>query len=119
MGFVEQETIHLDATSVPEGASAALRSPAASEQVLLEPAAATNGAPQVVLYADEAGGLSWHMPDDFDAATADQAIKDEQVMRVSAKRSLTIPTRTAAAGAGWIRDRHRCAASSPPSEERC
>lgn len=100
MGFVEQETIHLDATSVPEGANAALRSPAASEQVMLEPAAAANGAPQVVLYADEAGGLSWHIPDDFDAATASQSVKDELVMRVSTKRSFTIPTRTAAAWRG-------------------
>ena len=100
MGFVEQETIHLDATSVPEGTNAALRSPGASEQLLLEPAAAADGAPQVVLYADEAGGLSWHMPDDFDAATADKSIKDELLMRVSSKRSFTIPTRTAAARRG-------------------
>jgi hypothetical protein len=100
MGFVEQETIHLDATSLPEGANAALRSPAASEQVTLEPAAAANGAPQVVLYADEAGGLSWHLPDDFDTASEDQSIKDEVVMRVSSKRTFTIPTRTAAARRG-------------------
>jgi hypothetical protein len=100
MGFVEQETIHLDSTSLPQSANAALRSPAASETVVLEPAAAANGAPQVVLYADEAGGLSWHLPDDFETASADQSIKDDLVMRVSAKRSFTIPTRTAAARRG-------------------
>src|SRR2546430_1041455 len=49
MGFVEQETIHLDAASLPANAGAALRSPSTSERVVLQPAAAANGSPQVVL----------------------------------------------------------------------
>src|SRR6266566_4215066 len=53
MGFVEQETIHLDATSLPKGANDALRSPSASERVVLQPAWAADESPQVVLYADE------------------------------------------------------------------
>src|SRR5258706_12465479 len=37
MGFVEQETIHIDATSLPLSANAALRTPSASEKLILEP----------------------------------------------------------------------------------
>jgi hypothetical protein len=100
MGFVEQETIHLDATSLPPGANEALRSPYASEQVVLQPAAAGDGAPQLVLYADEAGGLTWHLPDDFGAERTGSAIMDAKTVRSSRRRTFTIATRTAAARQG-------------------
>src|SRR5258708_22535497 len=84
MGFVEQETIHLDATSLPKSVNEMLRSPSASDQVVLQPATAADGSPQVVLYADEAGGMSWHLPDDFGKGSADQGVEDLQVRRGSA-----------------------------------
>jgi hypothetical protein len=99
MGFVEQETIHIDATSLPLSANAALRVPSASEKLVLEPGrpSVTQAALQVVLYVDESGGMSWHLPDDVSVGSARATTENARVLRASSKPVFTIPTRTAAA----------------------
>jgi hypothetical protein len=99
MGFVEQETIHIDATSLPLSANAALRVPSASEKLILEPGRppVAQAALQVVLYVDEAGGMSWHLPDDASFGSPKATSENAGMLRASSKPTFTIPTRTAAA----------------------
>jgi CHAT domain len=99
MGFVEQETIHIDATSLPLTATDALRIASASEKLILEPGRppVVEAALQVVLYVDEAGGMSWHLPDDVSIGSAKATTENAELLRASSKPTFTIPTRTAAA----------------------
>ena len=99
MGFVEQETIHIDATSLPLSANAALRTPSASERLILEPGRppVAKAALQVVLYVDEAGGMSWHLPDDISVGSAKGTTENAGALRASSNPTFTIPTRTAPA----------------------
>ena len=99
MGFVEQETLHLDVTSLPMTASAALRTPSASERLMLEPARpGLQEALQIVLYVDEAGGMSWHLPDGLSVGSVrSEESSETREFRGTTKAVFTIPTRTAAA----------------------
>ena len=69
MGSVEQETIHLHATSVPESANAELRSPATLDQVRLEPVPAADGLRRL-FRMQMRRRIKLAYPDDFDQATA-------------------------------------------------
>jgi hypothetical protein len=99
MGFVEQETLHLDVTSLPMTASAALRAPSASEKLILEPGRpGMRDALQIVLYVDEDGGMSWHLPDGLSVGSAKSKESAETgEFRSTTKAVFTIPTRTAVA----------------------
>src|SRR6202034_420953 len=46
---------------------------------------------------DEAGGMSWHLPDDVSVGSARATTEKATVLRASSKPVFTIPTRTAAA----------------------
>jgi len=96
-GFVEQETIHLDveATSVPPS-PAELRGAQPSDTIVLEAGKSPAKGVQVVLYADEAGGMSWHLPEGL-GRTASRADEEEETYRSRQKAVFTIPARTAAA----------------------
>src|SRR5205807_1840535 len=67
---------------------------AAADTVVVRPAPANDG-PQVVLYVDESGGMSWHFPDGFDGRRSNRAAAQHDVQARGAR--FTIPTRTAAA----------------------
>jgi hypothetical protein len=103
-GVVEQETIHLDVdvASVPASANAALRSPSVSETLVLAPPKPVVPGAQVVLYVDEAGGMSWHLPDGTPrpGSSAEVAADDEDGFRGPVGTVFTIATRTAAARRG-------------------
>lgn len=92
-GIREQETIHFDVK--PTAAGSSFRSPAqrAADVVVLQPVApAEKDAVQVVLYQDESGGLSWHLPDDLFEGS-DNASR----LRATTTPTFTIRTRTEAA----------------------
>lgn len=89
VGIREQETIEVDLTLDTR----IRRRPAATDNVVIRPAPASDG-PQVVLYVDESGGMSWHFPDGFDARQSNRAAADRHAPRGDAR--FTIPTRTAA-----------------------
>ncbi len=99
LGVVEQETLHLDVTPVAT-ASRGLRTAAAQDKIVMRPVRPA-GAPEgvnVVLYQDEAGGLSWHFPDGFfEEPTPLGASPLRGRLRTETVPTFTIPTRTAAA----------------------
>src|SRR6202034_554150 len=72
---------------LPLSANAALRAPSASEKLVLEPSrpSVTQAALQVVLYVDEAGGMSWHLPDDVSVGSARATTEKATVLRASSK----------------------------------
>ncbi len=90
VGIVPQETIHL--------AAQATRS-AEQDEVVLQPAPVKGKMKtvQIVMYADEAGGVSWHFPDGFFDKRPVATPADKPVFRSAQKPVFTIPTRTAAA----------------------
>ncbi len=99
VGFIEQETIHVDG-AVPPGREG-YRKPTVSDQMVLQPGKAIVPGPsmQVVLYIDEAGGMSWHLPDGLPVTPATQTrkVRAEGVLRAPKKAVFTIPARTAEA----------------------
>ncbi len=99
LGFIEQETIHLDVTIPPAGGGT--RAPSADDQMALEPGKAPVSGPsvQLVLYVDEAGGMSWHLPDGWPLTRAHspKAVPSEGAFRGAGKSVFTIPSRTVAA----------------------
>jgi CHAT domain len=96
-GIIEQETVHLDVDvrTLPPTADTALRSPAASETVVLQPRRSQTPGVQVVLYVDEAGGMSWHLPDNL--VTNRMATEKDDEVRSLGQTTFTIQTRTAPA----------------------
>jgi len=96
-GFVEQETIHLDVdeTTVPRPTTE-LRGPQTGDTIVLEAGKSPVKGVQVVLYADEAGGMSWHLPEGLGRATG-AADEEEETYRAGQKAVFTIPARTVAA----------------------
>jgi len=64
----EQETTFLDVALPMDGGR--LRTTRADEQIVVEPAPCPAGSVQVILYQDESGGVSWHLPDALAKPTA-------------------------------------------------
>lgn len=92
----EQETIFLDVELT--SASRGLRAVGPVDQIIVEPSAPPAGSVQVVLYQDEAGGVSWHLPDDMHPgipATSTGRLRRPRAAGAGAR--FTIPARTQAA----------------------
>jgi hypothetical protein len=110
-GFVEQETIHLDVdeASVPKTA-AGMRSAKTDDTIVVEAGKSPVKGVQVVLYADESGGMSWHLPEGLEVGAPEE--EEEESYRAGQKAVFTIPARTGAARAsqesgptemrGWV-----------------
>jgi len=110
-GFVEQETIHLDLdeASVPKTA-AGMRGAKTDDAIVVEAGKSPVKGVQVVLYADESGGMSWHLPEGLEVGAPEK--EEEESYRAGQKAVFTIPARTGAARAsqesgptemrGWV-----------------
>lgn len=94
LGIRDQETIDLDLVA---GARALRRTPS-EDRVVVTPAPAPDGI-QVVLYIDESGGMSWHLPDGHGKR------RRAGSARSGMKATFTIDTRTAAAQRSLARQR--------------
>jgi hypothetical protein len=106
LGIREQETVQVDAAA-PQAAARLLRAAPVADTVQVSPAPPPPGTVQVILYQDESGGVSWHLPDGApEEAAAAFARGETAAVRAAqprlraatgARSTFTIPTRTAAA----------------------
>src|SRR5262249_3505430 len=92
VGIAEQETLIVELDSLPQALGRAARSGA--DRVVLSPAPPRAQGAQVVLYVDESGGMSWHMPD-----AVSRASRNTQPAR------FTIATRSIASAVALDRQR--------------
>jgi hypothetical protein len=99
VGVIEQESLHLDVSPAATAATGR-RAAVSSDNLVLRPKHSP-GLPEgvnVVLYQDEAGGLSWHFPDGFfDEASQPNAPQLRSRLRAASAPAFSIPTRTHAA----------------------
>ncbi len=95
LGIREQETVQVD-VAAPQAVAGRLRGAPQEDTVRLRPAPPPPGMVQVTLYQDEAGGMSWHLPDGLLASGAGgaRAASAVRMRGPAAGATFTIPART-------------------------
>jgi hypothetical protein len=93
VGLRLQETLHVEVQQMTAPVRSAMRHEAPEDRIVLRPIPAADGAPQVVLYQDESGGLSWHFPDGHFTRSARSRARGA---------TFTISARTAQARAAFL-----------------